>query len=140
LTAARAGIPSFPSLKELPMRLRAFVVALGFGALAATPCLALTVQTTPPRPDVALHLHATSTATSGVLPSADDVKDSYLATGRAQPGQGFYDSQSGGHTTNFNFGPVQGTTTLSPGYGATWNGGSTFLDSGNPWSLTPARH
>jgi len=117
------------------MRLRASVVALGLGALAATPCLALTVQTAPPRPDVALHLRPT-TPTAGVLPSADDVKDSYLATGRSQPGQGFYDSQSSGRTTNFNFGPIQGTSTVSPGYGATWYG-STLRDTGNPFSLTP---
>lgn len=120
------------------MRLRASVVALGFGALAASPCLALTFQAAPPRPDVAEHLRPTTTPAYNLLPAPDELKDSFAASGRPQLGQGFYGPANGG-TTSFNFGPLHATTTVSPGYGGSWNG-TSLRDSGNPWSLTPRRH
>jgi hypothetical protein len=119
------------------MRFSAFAVAMGLGALAATQCLALTLQAAPPRPDVAQHLAPTTNPLAGVLPGPSDLKDSFVASGRPQLGQGFY-SAPGAGTTSFNFGPVRGTTTVSPGYGATWNN-TGLRDSGNPLSLTPPR-
>ena len=116
---------------------RAFAVALGLGALAATPCLALTIQAAPPRPDVAEHLHSTSTPTHRVLPSDDEVKNSYLATQRPMLGQGFAGPTSVG-TTSFGFGPVRGSATVSPGYGAVWNDTGP-RDNYAPLSLTPPR-
>ena len=57
------------------MRLRAFAVALGLGGLAATPCLALTLQAAPPRPDVAQHLRSPAPGSS-VVPAPNELKDS----------------------------------------------------------------
>src|SRR5215469_12716672 len=101
------------------MRLRASAVALGLGALSATPCLALTIQAAPPRPDVAQHLRPTTAPASSALPAPGDLKDSFVASGRPQLGQGFYGQPSGG-TTSYIVGPLQGTTTVTPGYGALW--------------------
>jgi hypothetical protein len=117
------------------MRLRAFAVALGLGVLAGTPCLALTIQAAPPRPDVAQHLHSQTGPASGVLPAASDVKDSFLASRRPSLGQGF-SGPEGGRTTTFSFGPLRGETTVTPGYGAFWN---DRRDGRNPLSLTPPR-
>jgi hypothetical protein len=119
------------------MRFRAFALALGLGALASTPCLALTVQAAPPRPDIAQHFRSPTGPTSGVLPAPDDVKDSALGSGERQPGQGFHSPASAG-TTSFSLGPLRATTTVTPGYGASWNDTSS-RDSGNPLSLTPPR-
>ena len=120
------------------MRFRVSAVVLGLGALAATPCLALTIQTAPPRPDVAQHLRSSPASTPSAftaLPAPDDLKDSFAASGRAQLGQGFVGQANGG-TSSFSFGPLRGTTTLVPGYGAYWNG---RRDGGNPYSLVPPR-
>jgi hypothetical protein len=38
--------------------------------------------------------------------------------------------------TSFSFGPLRGATTVTPVYGAFWNGTSPH---GNPLSLTPPR-
>jgi hypothetical protein len=114
------------------MRFRTSVVILGLGALAGTPCLALTIQSAPQRPDVAEHLHSQAPPGSGVLPAPSELKDSYVATGRPQ---GFSGSGNAG-TTNFSFGPFRATTTVTPGYGAYWNETSAG-HSGNPLSLTP---
>lgn len=119
------------------MRVFACAVGLGLGALASGPSLALTVQTAPPAPDVAQHLHSTSASAAHGLPGPDQLKDSFAASGRAQLGQGFYSSGSSG-TSTFSFGSVRATTTVAPGYGAFWNGASR-RDSGNPLSLTPTR-
>ena len=51
------------------MRFRVSAVALGLGALVGTPCLALTVQAAPPRPDVAQHLRSQTSTASSVLPN-----------------------------------------------------------------------
>src|SRR5689334_17690224 len=118
------------------MRSRLCAVAVGLGALAATPCLALTVQAAPPRPDVAQHLRTTS-ATTGVLPATGDLKSSFAASGRPQLGEGFY-APTTGRTTTFDFGPLRGTTTVTPGSDAVWNGAGV-RDSGNPLSLVPPR-
>jgi hypothetical protein len=118
------------------MRFCASVVALGLGALAATPCFALTIQAAPPSPDVAQHLRSTTTSpTSSVLPAPGDLKESFAASGRSQLGQGFYGQTSGG-TTSYSFGPFQGATTVTPGYGA-FSTSAGAHDSGNPWRLTP---
>jgi hypothetical protein len=124
------------------MRSRAFAVALGLGALslgalAATPCLALTVQAAPPRPDVAQHLHSTSTPAYRTLPGDDEVKNSFLATQRPMLGQGYAGPTSAG-TTTFGFGPVRGAATVSPGYGAFWND-TRPRDDYAPLSLIPPR-
>ncbi len=121
------------------MRFRAYALALGLGALAATPCLALTIQAAPPRPDVAQHLHS-STPASGAfatLPADRDVAGSWLAPGRPMIGQGLNGSPTV-RTTSFSFGPVHATTTFEPGYGASWNS-SPMRDEGNPLALTPHR-
>jgi hypothetical protein len=121
------------------MRFRASAVVLGLGALAATPCLALTVQSAPPRPDVAEHFRSQATPTFGGLPSPDSLSDSFAGSGRSQQGQGFTNPASPGTTTNtFSLGPLHATTTVTPGYGAYWNDTSP-RDSGNPLSLTPPR-
>ena len=117
------------------MRFSACAVALGLGALAATPCLALTIQTAPPHPDLAQHLRPTTGSTPHVLPGPDDLKDSFAASGRPQLGQGFYGSPSAG-TTSFDFGPLHATTTVTPGYGDPWNA-NRLRDSGNPQSPLP---
>jgi hypothetical protein len=114
------------------MRSRAFAVILGLGALAGTPCLALTVQAAPPRPDIAEHLHSQAAPASSVLPAPGDLKDSYVATGRPQNVSG----PAGAGTTSFNFGPFRATTTVTPGYGVFWNETSAG-HSGNPLQLTP---
>src|SRR4051794_32215756 len=119
------------------MRSRAFAIALGLGALAATPCLALTIQAAPPRPDVAEHLHSTSTPAFRALPGDNEVKDSFLATQRPLLGQGFAGPTSAG-TTSFGFGPVRGAATMTPGYGAVWNGASP-RETYAPLSLIPPR-
>jgi hypothetical protein len=118
------------------MRYSASFVALGLGVLAATPSFALTVQAGPQRPDVAQHLRPT-TQSSSVLPAPGDLKDSYAASGRPQLGQGFYGSTTTG-TTSFSFGPVQGATTVTPGYGASWSD-RTVHDSGDPLLIVPRR-
>ena len=121
------------------MGFRAFAVAMGLGALAATPCLALTIQAAPPTPDVAQHLRPSTGPAFSALPAPGELKESFAASGRAQLGQGFYGAGSGG-TTSFSFGPLHGTTTVTPGYGGAWNGSNaTARDSGNPWQLTPRR-
>jgi hypothetical protein len=114
------------------MRFCASVAILGLGVLAGTPCLALTIQAAPPRPDIAEHLHSQAPPGSGVLPAPSDVKDSFVATGRPQGFSGAADAR----TTNFNFGPFRATTTVTPGYGAYWNE-TTAGHSGNPLQLTP---
>ena len=119
------------------MRFRVSAIALGLGALAATPCLALTIQAAPPRPDVAEHLRPTTGPGPRVLPSPDDLKTSFLASGRPQLGQGYAGAASGG-TMNFSLGPLHATTTVAPGYGAFWNDTGP-RDNGNPWSLVPPR-
>jgi len=120
------------------MRFFACAVALGLGALAATPAFALTIQAAPPSPDVAQHLRpTTSSSTPSMMPAVGDLKDSFAASGRSQLGQGLY-SQPGG-TSSFNFGPLRGTTTVTPAYGATWTD-NHLRDTGNPWSLTSPRH
>jgi hypothetical protein len=119
------------------MRFRALAVASGLGVLAATPCLALTIQAAPPTPDVAQHLRATApTAMFGVLPAPDQLKDSFAASGRAQLGQGFYAYPDSARSTSFSFGPFRGAATMAPGYGAYWNR-QGLRDAGNPLSLTP---
>lgn len=118
------------------MRVRAFAVVLGLGALAATPCLALTVQAAPPRPDVAQHLHSTTAGTS-VLPGPNALKGSFVDSTRPQLGLGAAVAPNYG-TTRFNLGPIHATTTVSPGYGAFTND-SRRRDEENPLSLTPPR-
>jgi hypothetical protein len=112
------------------MRVRVYTIAISLGALAATPCLALTIQGAPPRPDVAQHLRSGSGSMFGGLPS--EIRGSYLAPGR--PG----DPAVPVGTTSVGFGPVRATTTVTPGYD-----GSRYdvrqRDSGNPLSLTLPR-
>jgi hypothetical protein len=115
------------------MQVRAFAFALGLGALAATPCLALTIQAAPPRPDVAQHLHSTTTPGTRVLPGPDDLQGSFVASERPQLGSGFTGAPSIG-TTSFNFGPIHGATTVTPGYGAALND-ARRRDEENPLSL-----
>jgi hypothetical protein len=117
------------------MRSRAFAIALGLGALAATPCLALTIQAAPPRPDVAEHLRSTSTPAFRVLPGDDEVKDSFLAAQRPLLGQSFA-GPTNARATSFGFGPIRGAATVTPGYGAFWNDTSP-RDNIAPLSLTP---
>jgi len=118
------------------MRLRAFAVVLGLGGLAATPCLALTVQAGPLRPEIAQHLHAQTPTTPGVLPGPSELKDSLLGSERPQL-QGFTGAASAG-TTSFGFGPLHGAVTVAPRYGAFWND-TNARQSGNPLALTPTR-
>ena len=119
------------------MRFRASAIALGLGALAATPCLALTVQAAPPRPDVAQHLRSTMAAGSGGLPGPSELQGSFVASGRPQLGSGFIGSPSVG-TTSFSVGPVRATATVTPGYSATSND-MRPRDDENPLSLTLPR-
>ena len=119
------------------MLYRACAVAMALGALAAAPCQALTVQSAPPRPDVALHLRSQAAPTSRIVPGPDELKDSFAASGRPQLGQGSYSPERGG-TTRFSFGPLRGAVTMIPGYGAYWDG-TSLRDSGNPLALTPPR-
>lgn len=119
------------------MRFRTFAVAWGLFALAATPCLALTFQAAPPSPDVAPHLRPTTATGSGLLPAPDELKTSFAASGRSQLGQGF-PGATGPGTTSFNFGPLRGSTTVTPGYGGVWNGAGV-RDRGNPLSIVPPR-
>ena len=119
------------------MQFRAFVVALGLGALVATPCLALSVQAAPPRPDVAQHLRSQTGPASGVLPSPGELSGSFVASERPRLGEGFYGPTSAG-TTSFRFGPLHGVATVGPGYGPFWND-TGLRDGGNPLSLTPPR-
>jgi hypothetical protein len=97
------------------MRFPAFAVVMGLGGLVSTPCLALTVQTAPPRPDIAQHLHSQTTPTTGVLPSPGELKDSFLASDRPQLRQGLSGPARAG-TTSFSFGPVRGAITVAPRY------------------------
>jgi hypothetical protein len=121
------------------MRFTASAVALGLGALAATPCLALTIQAAPPTPDVAQHLRpSTNPLAPPVLPGPDNLKNSFVASGRPQLGQGFYSAPSAGTTTS-SFGSLHVTTTVSPGYGSPWTDTTSPRDTGNPWSLTAPR-
>ena len=117
------------------MRLRAFAVVLGLGGLASTPSLALTVQAGPLRPDIAQHLHAQTPTTPGVLPGPNELKDSVLTSERPQPGQGFTGPARAG-TTNFSFGPIHGSATVAPRYGA-FSNDTSASENGNPLALTP---
>jgi hypothetical protein len=128
LTLFGGALRSGPGLKEQSMPFRASALAFALGTLAGTPCLALTVQAAPPRPDVAQHLRPTSAPASSVLPAPSE---------RPQVGLGLRGQASAG-TTSFTFGPVRATTTVTPGYGAFWNDRSQ-RDSGNPLSLVPRR-
>jgi hypothetical protein len=119
------------------MRFPAFAVVLGLGGLVSTPCLALTVQSAPPRPDIAQHLHSQTGPSSGVLPAPGDLKDSFLASDRPQLRQGLSGPASAG-TTSFSFGPVHGAFTVAPRYGAFWND-TGVRENGNPLALTPPR-
>jgi hypothetical protein len=110
---------------------------LGLGALAASPCLALTIQSLPPSPDVAQHLRQAPSTASRMLPAPDEVRNSFIATQRPLVGQGFV-SSSGGSTTSFSYGSFHGTVTATPGYGASW-GDTTSRDNIAPMSLTPPR-
>jgi hypothetical protein len=117
------------------MRFRACAVVLGLCGFAATPCLALTVPAGPLRPDIAQHLHLQTAPASSALPAPSELSDSFLASERPQQGQRFTGSASAG-TTSFSFGPLRGVTTVTPVYGAFWNGASP---RSNPLSLTPPR-
>lgn len=119
------------------MRFPAFAVVMGLGGLVSTPCLALTVQTAPPRPDIAQHLHSQTTPTTGVLPAPSELNDSVLASDRPQLRQGL-SGPTGAGTTSFSFGPVRGAVTVAPRYGAFWNDASP-RENGNPLALTPPR-
>jgi hypothetical protein len=119
------------------MRLCASAIALGLGALAGTPCLALTVQAAPPRPDVAQHLHSQAAPAFSALPAPSEVKDSFIAAQRPRLGEGFTGPAPAG-TTSFSFGPLRGAATMTPAYGGFWNDIGP-RDSGNPLSLTPHR-
>jgi hypothetical protein len=119
------------------MRVRAFAVALGLGALVATPCLALTVQAAPPRPDVAQHLHSTTAPASSVLPSPSQLQGSFVASGRPQLGSGFTGAPSVG-TTSFSVGPIHATTTMTQGYSPAASD-MRRRDEENPLSLTLPR-
>ncbi|HEY2752148.1 hypothetical protein [Phenylobacterium sp.] len=117
------------------MRFGACAVVLGLSGFGATPCLALTVQAGPLRPDVAQHLHSQTAPVSSALPAPSELSDSFLASERPQQGQRFTGSASTG-MTSFSFGPLRGATTVTSVYGAFWNGTSPH---GNPLSLTPPR-
>jgi hypothetical protein len=117
------------------MRFRACAVVLGLSGFAATPCLALTFPAAPLRPDIAQHLHLQTAPASSALPAPNELNDGFLASGRPQQGQPFTGSASPG-TTSFSLGPLRGATTVTPVYGAFWNGTSPH---GNPLSLTPPR-
>jgi hypothetical protein len=119
------------------MRFCAFAIAMGLGALAGGPCLALTVQAAPPRPDIAQHLRSSAAPASRVLPAADEVKDSFAASVRPRLGEGVAGPASYG-TRRFGFGPLSATVTTAPGYGGAWNDAGP-RDLGNPLSLTPPR-
>ena len=118
------------------MRLHLSAVALGLGALAATPCLALTVQAALPRPDVAQHLRSTTPA-AGQLPGPGELQSSFVASGRPQLGSGFTGAPSVG-TSSFSFGSLRATTTVTPGYGDALTD-MRRRDEQNPLSLTPPR-
>src|SRR5262245_37325005 len=102
------------------MKLRASAMALGLGALCATPSLALTIQAAPPRPDVAQHLRSSSPAAPGVLPGPGQLQGSFVAPGRPESAWGSSAPLNGG-TTDFGFGPVRGSSTLAPIYQDSWS-------------------
>lgn len=119
------------------MRVFACAVALGLGALVATPCLALTIQAEPQRPDVALHLHSSSTSTARGLPGPGQLQSSFVTSGRPQLGSGFTGQPSVG-TASFGFGSLRASTTVLQDDGAVLSD-SRRRDEQNPMALTPPR-
>src|ERR1700761_2840328 len=111
------------------MRFMASAIGIGVAALAAaSPCLALTIQSEPPRPDIAQHLRAQAPSVSSGLPAPIDLIQN--SSGRLQQqGQGFTSPAAPAGTTTFSFGPLHATTTVTPDYGPYWNG-ATSRDGG----------
>ena len=86
------------------MRLLVLAASLG---LVATPSLALTVSSAPPRPDVAQRL-----APSG--PAAPGLQESFVGAGRPTAGANFTGAPTAYGSTSFGFGPVRTTVTSDP--------------------------
>ncbi len=116
--------------------MRLFALVTGLAALAATPCLALTISSAPPSRDAAQHLKPTENA-------GPRLQDTFAGSGRpamsGSYGSGFSNSPTvyGGSTTTYGFGNMQ-TTITTDGRGAD----PRFLerrDTPAPLGLSPRR-
>jgi len=88
--------------------MRLFAIVSGLAALAATPCLALTISSAPPSRDAAQHLRPSDTS------GAPRLQDGWAGGGRPAEGSsyssGFSSSTTiNGSTTSYGFGNVQTT-------------------------------
>lgn len=86
--------------------MRLFALVSGLAALAATPCLALTISSAPPSRDAAPHLKPSESS------SAPRLQDGWAGGGRPATfsnGSGSTMSTTSGTVTTYGFGNVQST-------------------------------
>jgi hypothetical protein len=89
--------------------MRLFALVSGLAVLAATPCLALTISSSPPSRDAAPHLKPTEG-------SGPRLQDTFAGSGRSASGASYSSGFSGSssvysNTTRYGFGSVQTTIT-----------------------------
>jgi len=83
--------------------MRLFALVSGLAALAATPCLALTVSSAPPSRDAAQHLRPSESA-------GPRLQDTWAGGGRPAASSSFSGgTTTSGATTSYGFGGVQTT-------------------------------
>jgi hypothetical protein len=114
--------------------MRLFALVSGLAALAATPCLALTISSAPPSRDAAPHLKPTES-------SGPRLQDGFAGSGRpasgASYGSGFNGSSAVySNTTSYGFGSVQ-TTITNDARDPRW--ANERRDTPAPLGLTPRR-
>jgi len=110
--------------------MRLVVLVSGLAALAATPCLALTVSSAPPSRDAAPHLKPSDSA-------GPRLQDGWAGGGRPAASSTFSNGTSTyGSSTGYGFGNVQ-TTIRSSDQNSVWMGGRR--ETSAPLGLVPRR-
>lgn len=114
--------------------MRLFALVSGLAALAATPCLALTISSAPPSRDAAQHLKPSDGA-------GPRLQDGWAGGGRPAASSNSTSSFSGrttvyGDTTSFGFGDVQ-TTIRSGDQDPRWR--MDRRETAAPLGLSPRR-
>lgn len=111
--------------------MRLFALVSGLAALAATPCLALTVSSAPPSRDAAPHLKPSESA-------GPRMQDGWAGGGRPAAGSSssFSNGASYGSTTSYGFGNVQ-TTIRSGDQNSLWT--NERRETSAPLGLVPRR-
>ena len=111
--------------------MRLFALASGLAALAATPCLALTVSSAPPSRDAAPHLKPSESA-------GPRLQDGWAGGGRPAASSSFSNGTTtyGSTTSSYGFGNVQ-TTIRSGDQNPLWS--NERRETSAPLGLVPRR-